>query len=269
MADPAPNWNAAPPEPPPVVPPPPPAPGHIGIGPPGRPPPWSSPPQPTLHNWRRIAVIGGLAILGLLVIGLATGHVRLLSARDQPTRLTPADSLPQVGTAENGVLQGDQLSLRYPKKWLVLREPGLATSGNPTGVTIVGLGTDNEVIVETIALDIPVTQTNFPDFESHMRELAKQHAGTSGDGIVAGPTDTTLGGLPALEFRLSGPGPAGIEVSQRIVVSARGKTEYWINCLSTWDHRAAIARGCDQILRTFRVGEVPTDEGRASMMRFT
>jgi hypothetical protein len=152
-----------------------------------------------------VAVIAGLAILALLVVGFATGHIFFFVASDQPAQPRPADAFPQVGNAQDGVVRGGQVSFTYPKRWQVRHEPDMAASGTPTGVTILGLGTGNEVVIETMPLNLLVENpADFGEFSNEIGRLMQQHEGSTHDRVTGGPTAATLSGFPAVEYDLQG-----------------------------------------------------------------
>jgi hypothetical protein len=205
--------------------------------------------------WRSKWVIACLVGVAVLAVAFGTGNVSFyFVSGDPPTsNPVPANNVPEVGAVANGSLHGTQLSFRYPPDWQVLNDPSIMVNGASTGATIIGLGTGNEVLIETHRLRSPVTSSNFPAFGAIAGQAIRQHAEASGDRIVNGPTEATLGGLPAVEYVLQGPGPANLPAIEHIAFTARGTTEFWVDCFSTRRHRAVIGKGCDQVIRTFRI----------------
>ena len=59
-------------------------------------------------------------------------------------------------------------------------------------------------------------------------------------------------GCPAFASRATG-NSGGTPLESTLVYVFDGTTEYYFNCQHTRDTAAEIQRGCDQIMRTFKV----------------
>jgi hypothetical protein len=84
-----------------------------------------------------------------------------------------------------------------------------------------------------------------------VREWFEQNGGT----VEAGPEEITVAGMPGLRFRATGT-LAGTSFESTIVFIFDGATEYNVNCQATAEWAEEIESGCEQIVRTFRVGMV-------------
>lgn len=70
--------------------------------------------------------------------------------------------------------------------------------------------------------------------------------------MASGPTSSTMGGLPSLEYDGSLTAPDGSKVSSRVILAFKGTTEYFVNCQYTDAKQAEMTAGCDQILSSFQ-----------------
>lgn len=151
--------------------------------------------------------------------------------------------------------QGHGVSFEYPAGWQEASNVNVAAgSRNELWKTVVGVGTDevSAVIVEAYRLGGPVTAENLaevkPEAATAVRQLLEQLSGA----MQSGPEELTVGGLPGLRFR----GTATIKatpIETTVVFVFDHTTQYALTCQHTRDTAAEIQRGCDQILRTFKV----------------
>jgi uncharacterized RDD family membrane protein YckC len=220
-----------------------------------------------------------LYLVGFLVATLATGERRQrlgdLAAKTMVARALPVRhrSLALIPVALVAVLlavsayhasvtgnaaetyQGHGVSFEYPAGWQEASNVNVAAgSTNELWKTVVGVGTDevSAVIVEAYRLGAPVTAENLaevkPEAATAVRQLLEQLSGA----MQSGPEELTVGGLPGLRFR----GTATIKatpIETTVVFVFDHTTQYALTCQHTPDTAAEIQRGCDQVLRTFKV----------------
>jgi hypothetical protein len=120
--------------------------------------------------------------------------------------------------------------------------------------TGVSLGTDevSGVGVEAYQLSPPVTAENLAEVKAELATLVRQLLEQGGGAVQSGPEELTVGGLPGLRFRVTTTVDA-TPVESTLVYALDHTTEYFLNCQHTRDKAAEIQRGCDQIVRTFKV----------------
>ena len=136
--------------------------------------------------------------------------------------------------------------------------PGETGSADELWEVAFVLDRENLVSVEAYRLNKPVTAVNLdavkPESEGVGRELFEQADGT----VQAGPEDITVAGRPGLRFRATGT-LEGTPIESTIVSVFDVTTQYYLNCQHTAEWAEEIDRGCQQIVRTFTVDLVETE----------
>lgn len=139
------------------------------------------------------------------------------------------------------------VAFEYPEDW---KRIGPASSGiaaaSPQWTVVVGVDGSNLVSLGAYHLAFPVTEANFEQFADDLTKRVTEAARNAGGRLVEGAETTTLGGLPALRFRISGD-----KREHRVVVAFDGTTEYLLECRSTEELRDEIDEGCDQVVESF------------------
>ncbi len=221
-----------------------------------------------------------LYLVGFLVATLATGErrqrlgdlaaktmvARALPVRHRSLALAPLVLVvvlvavagyyhPSVTGNAAKTYQGHGVSFEYPAGWQEASNVQVVAGGEDALWRIaVGVGTDevSSVRVEAYRLGAPVTAENLaevkPEVATAVRQLLEQVSGA----MQSGPEELTVGGLPGLRFR----GTATIDatpIETTVVFVFDHTMDYVLNCQHTQDTAAEIQRGCDQILRTFKV----------------
>lgn len=132
--------------------------------------------------------------------------------------------------------------------------------------------TDSSVRAVSIALQDPfdqVTITQYklkktlppgvngyqPEVDRVVSRLTKQAGGTASD---AKPVK--YGGLPGYQYVVEYPGQGGMTLQNKLTFLFQGQNEFQLNCQSTPKNRAALNKGCDQILGSLEF----KDSGSAS-----
>jgi hypothetical protein len=70
--------------------------------------------------------------------------------------------------------------------------------------------------------------------------------------VQGGPEQLTMAGLPGARFRFTGT-VQGVAIQDTVIFAFDGTTEYETRCQHTAEKAEEIERGCEQILRTFKV----------------
>ncbi len=149
---------------------------------------------------------------------------------------------------------GHGVSFDYPAGWQEGSkvQTRAAGSGDTLWGTAVAADEVNLVLVRAYRLPVSVTAENLDavtaGVQAVVQRLLEQPAGT----VQAVPEKLSMGGLPGLRFR----GTAtvdGAPVASTMVFAFDHTTEYFLNCQSTRARAAEIQRGCDQIVRSFKV----------------
>lgn len=155
--------------------------------------------------------------------------------------------------------RGHGVSFEYPAGWREASKVHVATAGGEEALwrTAVGIGTGahevSGVIVEAFRLGAPVTAENLAEVKPAAAAAVRQELEQGGGGAMqGGPEELTVGGLPALRFG----GTTTIDatpVETTVVLVFDHTTQYAVACQHERDKAAEVQRGCDQVLRTFKV----------------
>ena len=129
-------------------------------------------------------------------------------------------------------------------------------SGGRAAVPARETGFDNQTIVakengqDLIAVQTqPLRQSVTPQLVPRVKREVAQAARRTGK--VRTRRDVRVGGLDGVLFQMRLRADTGVPVSARWIYAAKARTLFWINC--QWQaERAAVLRGCDKVLRTFR-----------------
>jgi uncharacterized RDD family membrane protein YckC len=151
--------------------------------------------------------------------------------------------------------QGHGVSFEYPTGWQEASKVQVdADRGNALWRIAVGTGTDevSAVRVEAYRLSRPVTAENLAEVKPEAATAVRQLTEQLSSAAQSGPEELTVGGLPGLRFRVTGTVDATPFGTTMVFVFDQ-TTEYFLNCQHTQDTAAEIQRGCDQIVRTFKV----------------
>jgi hypothetical protein len=140
---------------------------------------------------------------------------------------------------------GFEITFRYPQSLknaddLIL---GATVGAADTARAGVGIDRDNVILVTRYDLRRPVTETNVATVRAEVDGVIKGLAGHE----VAGRS-VVFGGLPGYQYRVPLRAPKG--GISRLFVLFDGPVEYFFNCQSTPESRAALNSACDQALGT-------------------
>ena len=195
-------------------------------------------PGASVEPWQPVlaGILAGLALLGL--------SVRVVSGGG--TGQAPATATQQC--------QG--VSFYHPPGWLQAPVQERVV-GHPLCRTALFIGPADVIVVEAYAAPGRVTAGNLSVVTAVITAGVRRLATQDGGALRAGPQTTTLHGLPALEFQISGRSYSGTPITSTLVLAFAGKTQYEINCQHTQAHAAQVARACAQVLRTFTVAGSP------------
>jgi uncharacterized RDD family membrane protein YckC len=155
--------------------------------------------------------------------------------------------------------QGHGVLFEYPAGWQEaskVQQVAASGGGNELWGTAVAVGTGTHVVnmvtVSAYRVGTPVTAENLGDAKPAVTTVVRQLLKQLGGAVQSGPEELTMGGLPGLRYR----GTATIDatpVASTLVFAFDQTTEYFLNCQATRARAAEIQRGCDQIVRTFKV----------------
>jgi hypothetical protein len=101
-------------------------------------------------------------------------------------------------------------------------------------------------------LNIPVTAQNLDSVMPELASVVQQLAEKLGGAVRGGPEQLTVAGLPAARFRFTGTAQ-GTAIQHTVVFAFDDTTENAISCQHTAEKAEEIERGCEQIMRTFKV----------------
>ena len=191
-------------------------------------------PGASIVRWH--AVVAGIAA-GLVIVGLSV-------------RVTLGPPAGQGTAAASRPCHG--VSFDHPAGWL--EAPAQQRVGShPMCRTALFIGPSDAIVVEAYPSPGRVTAANLavviPPVTGEVRRVAARAGGV----LLAGPQRTTVHGLPALQFRISGQSYYGAPVTSTLVFAFAGQTVYEIDCQQTRAHAAQVTRACGQVLRTFTV----------------
>jgi uncharacterized RDD family membrane protein YckC len=191
-------------------------------------------PGASVARWQPVlaGILAGLALLGLSVRVVSGGGTGQASA--------------------TAVQQCHGVSFYRPPGWLQapVQEH---EAGHPLCRTALFIGPVDLIVVEAYAAPGRVTVGNLSVVTPVITAGVRRLATLAGGALQAGPRTTTVHGLPALEFQVSGRSYYGAAFTSTLVLAFAGKTQYEINCQHTRAHAAQVAWACAQVLRTFAV----------------
>jgi Tol biopolymer transport system component len=205
-------------------------------------------------NWlptrqqRRLA----LAPVVLLVLVVSGCHAKGSTLRKTVSATHPTVAVTAGGTKTylaHGVL------FDYPAGWQQSSKPGVRVTGgggDKLWTAAVGAGDLDLVIVQAFRLRVPVTAENLDAVAAEVQALVQRLLKQLGGAVQAGPEKLMVGGLPGLRFRGTGTVDA-TPVESTLVFAFDHTVEYFLNCQHTQAKAAEVQRGCDQIVRSFRV----------------
>jgi len=107
-------------------------------------------------------------------------------------------------------------------------------------------------VVSGFRLNLPVTAENMDAFTPELEGAVRREYEQPGGAVLAGPEEITVAGKPGPWFRVTGTHD-GTPFETRLVFVADGTTLYELDCQHTAEKAEEIERGCEQLLRTFKV----------------
>lgn len=162
---------------------------------------------------------------------------------------SPATTSAGQTYAQNGV------SFQYPEGWQESTLTGTtASTGTANWSATVALDELSFVILNQYTNDFPITADNIGDQQDSLTSQIGDLFTQGGGGLESGPTQETMGGLPAVGYVGTALSPDGVEVRSRLVLAFDGTTEYFLNCQFTPESEADILAGCSLIQSSFQLG---------------
>jgi hypothetical protein len=155
--------------------------------------------------------------------------------------------------------KGDGYSFAYPGEWSELEvagteiQVGTHPQRPPVYLGPEAPGRPDFLMVSITRLRRSVTEDNLDEAADEFADVARRVFQQVPQGrLVNGPTQVTVGGLPALRFE-GAFNLKGFHVQNRVIVVFDGKTEYSLNCQFTRGDPEGVARGCEQVVESFQV----------------
>jgi hypothetical protein len=192
----------------------------------------------------RTAPRGGLAAVPLVLVVLAAAGL----------------SAYRVASA-GGTLayRAHGVSFDYPAGWrsLPVSDLRLRQGGNPGRLwtAVLGIGQSDGITVTAYAQAPPVTAANLGAITPYFTQYLRRYTAQGGWVIQASPGRTKMGGMPALEYRATGPTADARLVESTLVYAFDGATEYYLDCQHTPGNAIKVAQACGQVMRTFTVSK--------------
>jgi hypothetical protein len=148
---------------------------------------------------------------------------------------------------------GDGYSFTHPGSWSE-REGEARVRRNVSSSFYFGPEEGEDVLVLDVGwIAFPITESNVDTVSDQFAgELAAIFRLARGR-VTKGPTRLTVGGLPALRFEGSTLTPDGVPVRSQVTAVFDGRTQYFMNCQFTDERAEEMKRGCDQVVRSFRI----------------
>jgi hypothetical protein len=156
------------------------------------------------------------------------------------------------------------LSFQYPGSWSTfanqLAPPDPEAPGQlgatPTpgiqDVFVSAVGLNGLNLVQVKIRSVPVPEGDYNPWRSVRQDWENQLAASGARIMERG--DVTVAGLAGVlwQFRLQS--PAGYVTTNTLIVVVQGSREYSIRCAAIPERATEIARGCQQVLSTLKVG---------------
>jgi uncharacterized RDD family membrane protein YckC len=188
---------------------------------------------------------------GLAAAGLASSLVLVLAG----SVVYAAASDQQEGAQ---TYRGNGVSFDYPAGWSEGTTENRAETGDALWEVAFGPAQEKSLVtVAAYRLNMPVTAENLDAAKAEVEELIQGLAKQEGGTVRAGPEEITAAGKPGLRFQVTAT-VDGTSLQSTLVFIFDGTTEYYLNCQRTAERAEEIERGCEQIVRTFKVGLAAT-----------
>lgn len=209
----------------------------------------------------RTLVAVGLAVALALTACSKSSSTGGGSSPGAATSATPSEAVSPSAVASPATTSAGQtyaqngVSFQYPEGWQEASLAGAsASAGSANWSVIVKIDEVNFVAVEQYTINIPITADNIGDQQEALTSQISDVFTQAGGQLEAGPSQETLGGLPALGYTATALTPDGVEVRSRLLLAFDGTTEYFLNCQYTAEGEADILAGCSMIQGSFQLG---------------
>jgi hypothetical protein len=143
-------------------------------------------------------------------------------------------------------------SFSYPSGWKVTRNAAF-NYGSDAGVRSVSVSLKDPYDQVTIT-QYKLNKTLPAGINGNQREvnrivarLTRQAKGTSSDS-----KPVSYGGVPGYQYVVEYAAPDGTTLRNTLTFLFKGKDEFQINCQSTPTNRAALEKGCNQVLNSLK-----------------
>jgi hypothetical protein len=143
-------------------------------------------------------------------------------------------------------------SFEYPSSWKLTRNAAF-NYGSNSGLRSVSVALKepyDQVTITQYKLKktLPAgINGNQAEVDGIVKKLAKQAKGTASDAKTV-----TYGGIPGYQYVVEYPAADGTMLRNTLTFLFRGQDEFQVNCQSTPGNRAAIDKGCNQVLGSLK-----------------
>jgi hypothetical protein len=155
------------------------------------------------------------------------------------------------GSASGGTYADHGVSFQYPTEWHDVALTSVSAKiGQATWDKVVGPTDVDFVVVAEYQVPAPISVAS-ATARGQVTSFAKNLFAQAHGAMTSGPTVSTMGGIPSLEYTGTVTSPTGNPLTSRVVLAFKGTSEYWVNCQYTNAHSQDILAGCDQIVSSF------------------
>jgi len=148
------------------------------------------------------------------------------------------------------------VSFEIPDGWRQMRLTKQTQSGNEIWSESFGPKSGLDLVgVTAYATKVAITQKNAAEHAPYAAASIKDILTSAGGTLLEGPTLTAIGDMAGYRFETAFPEENGATLESRLLMVWNGHTEYFFNCQSRahGSRSAEIERGCDTIIKSFRV----------------
>jgi len=199
---------------------------------------------------RKRLITATSALASLLVLTACSSGSSSSSASSPESAGSAAAS---AAASATGTYDDHGVTFSYPGTWdPISTGPKKVQAGTASWEAGFGVSPVDLVLVSQYTIQVSIDSSNIdkatPSLTRTISGLFQQGGGT----MESGPTPSTMGGFPSLEYTGTISSTDGTPVSSRVVLAFNGNTEYFVNCQYTDAFQAEISDGCDQVVSTFQ-----------------
>lgn len=201
---------------------------------------------------RRLTAAASL-LMAVSVLAACSKSTSTPVASSAPEKPSMSDTATAAPTMAGKTMSDHGVTFSYPDSWeTITGSKTTASAGSASWSESVGVSPVDLVLVSEYPLNVSVDPANLDPIEaeatSTMGSLFQQGGGT----MVSGPTRSTMGGFPSLEYTGTVTSPEGTAVTSRVILAFNGTAEYFVNCQYSDSQQEEITAGCDQVVQSFQ-----------------